>query len=380
MRTLKQYFVILLIVVAVAAGVMMLASGSEHMLWRTEKITRGNIANIVTATGSLAPMELVEVGTRVSGQVDKLYVHINDQVKQGQLLAEIDPALLLSQMEQDEVALETARVNRDQAERDLKRTQYLLAKDYVARVDLEHAEQAYLQAKNSYAAAKTTLERDKVNLNYAKVYSPIDGVIISQEITLGETVAASFQTPTLFKIAGDLARMKIDVSLSEADIGKVKAGLPVTFTVDAFPDRQFTGKVQTVNLNPNNQQGVVTYSVLVGVDNKDKALLPGMTAYVNIMLSEQKEVLRVPTAALRFSPPPEEPSALDRLLHVGLRAPVMMPQADDGGDQHTLYLLRDNRLVPVRVAIGASDDSYVEVSGNNIVEGDTVVIGMVRSH
>lgn len=379
MRTLKSFLAII-IVITVAATAITRAGNGEHPLWRKGRITRGNITNVVTATGSLAPRELVEVGTQVSGQVDKLYVHLNDQVKQGQLLAEIDPALLLAQMEQDEAALETARVNQDQAGRDLKRTKYLLAKDYVAKVDLEHAEQTYLQAKNSYAAAKTTLERDKVNLNYAKIYSPIDGVIISQEITLGQTVASSFQTPTLFKIAGNLARMKINVSLSEADIGKIRAGLPVTFTVDAFSDRQFTGKVQTVSMDPNNQQGVVTYSVLVGVENKDKVLLPGMTAYVNILLSERKDVLRVPTAALHFTPPPEAPSALDRLLQVGRKAPVMVPQADDGGDQRPLYLLRDNRLVLVRVTTGASDDSYVEVSGKDIAEGDTVVIGIERSH
>jgi len=378
MRTLKKMFLVIIIVVTVAAAAITLAGNDEHTLWRTGKITRGTIANVVTATGSLAPMELVEVGTQVSGQVDKLYVHVNDQVKQGQLLAEIDPSLLLAQMEQDEEALETALVNRDQAGRDLKRTKYLLAKDYVAKVDLEHAEQTYLQSRNSYAAAKTTLERDKVKLNYAKVYSPIDGVIISQEITLGQTVAASFQTPTLFKIAGNLARMKINVSLSEADIGKIRTGLPAAFTVDAFPDRQFTGKVQTVSMDPNNQQGVVTYSVIVGVENKDKALLPGMTAYVNILLSERKDVLRVPTAALHFTPPPEAPSDLDRLLHLGLKTPVTVPQADTD-NQHTLYLLRGKRLLPVRVIIGASDDSYVEVSGKDIAEGDTVVTGIVRS-
>jgi HlyD family secretion protein len=373
--------VILLIVIAVAAGAVTLAGSGEHTIWRTAQITRGNIAEVVTATGSLAPLQLVNVGTQVSGQVEKVYVKVNDPVKKAQLLAEIDPSLLAAQVQQDEAALETARVNDEQAQRDLERNRMLLAKDYVAKQDLEHAQQAALTAKNAYAAAKTQLERDKVNLNYAKIYSPIDGVVIAQDITVGETVAASFQTPKIFKIAGDLTKMKIDVSLSESDVGKVKPGLPATFAVDAFPDRQFAGTVQTVKLDPNNQQGVVTYSVIVGVDNKDRLLLPGMTAFVSITLSERKNVLRVPAAALRFTPPPEPVSGIERLLHMGMMRPVAVAAPNTSGKdkQRMLYLLRGDALTPVSVTTGASDDTYVEVSGDGIAEGDTVVTGATRS-
>jgi HlyD family secretion protein len=372
-RFQKAVFLLLLLAVALLIGHLWLGGGGDRISYRTARISRGSIAETVTASGTLNPVQLVNVGTQVSGQVSKVYVHANDQVKAGQLLAEIDPALLEAQVKQDRASLETARVNDEQAERDMKRTRVLLAKDYVAKVDLEHAEQAYLSAKNSYDAAKTQLDRDLVNLNYAKITAPIDGVVISQDVTLGQTVAASFQTPNLFKIAGDLTKMKIDVNLSESDIGRVKAGMPVTFTVGSFPDREFTGKIEVVNLNASNQQGVVTYTVSVAVDNPDRLLLPGMTAAVSITLSERKDVLRVPVAALRFIPPPPPVSGLQRLLHL-TGGPLLLP-APASREKKTLYLLRDDVPVPAPVNTGVTDETYVEVSGEGIAEGDTVITG-----
>lgn len=350
-----------------------LGDKSSRQEFRTAKVTRGDIADVVAATGTLNPAKVVTVGTQVSGQVSKLSVQLNDKVKAGQLLAEIDPTLLLAQIKQDQTSLESARINYEQAARDLKRTRVLLAKDYVAQVDLEHAEQSYVVAKNGYESAKTVVERDEANLNYAKIVAPIDGVVIAKDVELGQTLAASFQTPNLFKIAGNLTQMKIDVNLPEAFISKVKAGMAAKFTVDAFPDREFEGTVSTVDLNPNNQSGGVTYGIEIAVDNPGRELLPGMTAYVNLTVSKKEKVLRVPASALRFVPPAVPVTGWERLL--GKRAPPPVMFAG-GKDSKTIYLLRNDQPTPVSVKTGATDDEYIEVSGNGIGEGDTVIVGV----
>jgi len=371
----KLTAIFLILLIACAAVWLTASDNTENTLYRTATVTRGNIAEVVTANGTLNPLELVSVGTQVSGQISQLYVKLNDEVKKGQLLAEIDPSLLESQLKQTKASLETSRTAFELAGRDLERTRMLVAKDYVARTDLERAEQSYQAAKNSYESAKSAVDKDMVNLGYTKITSPIDGVIISQEVTMGQTMAANFQTPNLFKIAGDLKQMKIDVNFSEADISKVKAGLPVSFTVDAFPDKEFTGKVETVNLNPNNQSGVVTYSVTVAVENPEKLLLPGMTAFVRVILSERKDVLRVPAAALRFAPPKESVSGLSRLFNMGMRQRGGR-NYNNVSDEQSIYLLKNDALVPVAVKTGSTDETYIEISGEGVSEGDTVVVGL----
>lgn len=349
-----------------------------EQIYRTAKVTRGNIAEVVTANGTLNPLEIASVGTQVSGQVSKLHVQVNEEVKKGQLLAEIDPALLLTQLRQSKASLETIRASYELSLRNLQRKRELRKKDYISKVELETEEQSFLATKNSYESAKSLVEKDEVNLGYTKITAPIDGVIISLDVTQGQTLAANFQTPNLLKIAGDLAKMKIDVNFSEADISKVKVGLPVTFTVDAFPDREFSGVVKLVNLNPNNQSGVVTYSVTVEVHNDEKLLLPGMTAFVRVILSEQKDVLRVPVAALRFAPPVENKSGLARLLQFGPRGRGGFGGA--GGNANTtptIHLLRDGQLVAVEVKTGGTDETYMEISGEGVAEGDVVVTGLL---
>lgn len=356
---------------AVAGGALLVGGDPEPQL-RTTKVTRGDIADVVSASGSLGPARVLTVGTQVSGQVSKLTVGPNDEVKAGQLLAEIDPTLLLAQIRQDRTALETARSNFEQAGRDVSRTRMLLAADYVARVDLEHAEQAYRAARNSYDAAKTVVDRDEANLGYTKILAPIDGVILSSDVELGQTLAASLQAPTLFRIAGDLTRMKINASLPEAFISKVKAGMEAKFTVDAFPGREFAGTVATVNLNPTSQGSGVTYSVEVRVDNPGRELLPGMTAYVSLTMSKRENVLRVPAPALRFSPQAESPGGLRRLFARQPGSADAPPVAKEG---KAVYVLRYDRPVRVAVMTGATDDNYVEVSGDGIAEGDAVIVG-----
>jgi HlyD family secretion protein len=378
-KKIKRLVIVVAALALPVAAWMALAGSDENTSYRTALVTKGSIAEVVTANGTLNPTDLISVGTQVSGQISKLYVKLNDEVKKGQLLAEVDPAIPLAQLKQSRANMETSRTAFELAGRNLERARTLVAKEYVPKTELENSQQNYQSAQNAYENAKSQVEKDEVNLSYTKITAPIDGVIISQEVTEGQTMAANFQTPNLFKIAGDLTRMKIDVAFSEADISKIHAGQPVTFTVDAFADREFSGTVQMVNLNPNNQSGVVTYTVTVQVENKDKLLLPGMTAFVRVILSEQKDVLRVPAAALRFSPPAERVSGFSRLFQPNVRGARMggtnKPMSADG-NQQTLYLLKDGTLKPVQVKIGSTDDTYVEVSGEGINEGDTVVTGI----
>lgn len=372
---------IIVTVILLAALVVVWSSfdgGADAPEYRTAKITRGSITEVVTANGALNPVELVTVGTQVSGQISKIYVNLNDEVKKGQLLAEIDPALVEAELKQARTNMETARLSYEQAGRDLERTRVLVKKDFLPKIDLERAEQSFFSARNGYDSSKTTVERAEVNLGYTKIYSPIDGVVIAQEVTAGQTLAANYQTPNLFKIAGDLKKMKIDVSYPESDISKVKAGQSVKFTVDAYPGEAFEGLVDVVNLNPKTEQGVVTYSVTVIVNNEEKKLYPGMTAYVNVTLSEIKDVLRAPPSALRFVPPPEQTGGLKSLFQPNLRGPGLRPpkQAAQEG-KATIYLLKGSSAQPVEVEVGKMDESFVAVSGADIKEGDEVIIGIV---
>lgn len=381
--TRRQNLIVLCLSLAVAGiGFAWLRDDArDGVAYRTEIVTRGDITEVVTATGTLNPVHLVEVGTQVSGKVKKLHVKVNDQIMAGQILAEIDPALLLAQIKQDRAALETARAAYEQAKRDLERVRILLAKDYVAKVDLERAQQTVLFAKNNYESAQATIERGEVNLSYATITSPIDGVVIARDVTEGQTLQAMFHAPTMFKIAGNLAEMQIDFGLSEADIGKVKVGMQATFTVNAFPDKVFSGTVQSVNLSPITQQTVmasaVIYGVTVSVDNEERLLLAGMTAYVSVILSEQKDVLRVPAAALRFIPPVQQVSGLRRLFNPAA-SKLASSAAQGDSNIKTLYVLRSGTAVPLHVSVGANDGSYVAVSGKGIEEGDLVITGIQR--
>jgi HlyD family secretion protein len=374
-RQMKRLAVVALGIAVIGFCATLLTGNAAEPEFRTAKVTLGDITEVVSATGTLNPATVVTVGTQVSGQVSKLYVKLNDKVKTGELLAEIDPTLLLAQIKQDQTSLDIAKINYEQAGRDLERTRKLLAMDYVAKVDLEHAQQAYLTAKNGYDGAKTVIERDQANLNYTKIVSPIDGVIIDKQVDEGQTLAASLQAPTLFKIAGDLTQMKMNVNLPEAQIGKVKAGMPVRFTVDAFPNQEFEGAVTVVNLNPNNQGSGVTYGVEVSVSNPGRQLLPGMTAYVTLIESKQEKVLRVPASCLRFTPPPEHINGFQRLFGKQTAETAIAPV---GKGMKTVYLLRNKRPEPVTVKTGASDDEYTEVTGEGISEGDTVILGMEK--
>jgi HlyD family secretion protein len=332
--------------------------------YRTEPAKIGDVTQTVSANGTLNPVVLVNVGTQVSGTVMKLHVDFNDHVKAGQVLLELDPALLKAQVRLDEAGLSNARASLELAAANETRNKTLWAQDSVAKQALDAAVQARESAQAMVEQAAAQLAKDRTNLDYSVIRSPVSGVVVNRAVDLGQTVAASFQTPTLFQIAQDLSKMQIDSSFAEADVGRIKVGQSVQFTVDAFPDRIFNASVKQVRLNPTTQQNVVTYDVVVGVDNPDQILMPGMTAYVNVQIAERKAVLVVPNAALRFRPPEAAQSVAQRKA-----APRTAVR------EGTVYVLdgREPRAIPVQT--GISNGRVTEIVAGDLKPGDQVVVG-----
>lgn len=331
--------------------------------YMTAAVERGDLVQTVSANGTLNPVVLVSVGSQVSGIVKKLYADFNDQVKAGQILLELDPSLNKAQLAQSMANLASAKASLDLAKANEARNRGLYAKEYVTRQDLDTSIQALKAAEAQVALAAAQVERDRTNLNYTVIRSPVSGVVVSREVDVGQSVAASLQAPVLFKIAQDLSHMQIDSNYAEADVGNIRIGQPATFRVDAFPNRSFHGVVRQVRLNPTTQQNVVTYDVVISVDNPDQVLLPGMTAYVSITVAESKDVLQVPNAALRFHP------AEAVTKKGGGEA------ASGNGQQGTVYVLDHGQLKAVAVSIGITDNRMSEVLSGALKPGDKVVVG-----
>jgi HlyD family secretion protein len=294
-----------IIIIAIAVYFLFFNSDSAEIQYRTEKVSRGDVTIQVRATGTINPMRTVQVGSQVSGIIEKIYVDFNSEVKRGQIIAQIDSTAIYASVKQAEANVERNQAQVNDAKRNLTRTTELFKKDLVSQADLDAAttacESAIAQLKQTQAA----LDQSRVNLRYAIIRAPIDGVVISRDVDVGQTVASSFQTPKLFSIANDLKRMQVEASVDEADIGQITIGQEVTFTVDAYPDEQFGGSVSQVRLSPITVQNVVTYTVIIDVPNLDLKLRPGMTATVSILVNKRENVLRVPTLAIRFQPPQE---------------------------------------------------------------------------
>ena len=270
--------------------------------YRTQAVDRGSIIQRISANGTLNPVTVVNIGTQISGTVIRLHTDFNSTVKKGQVLAELDPSLLKAQIDQSEATRRSMMATWTLARSTLERNQSLRDRGFISDSALDTARKDVDSTSAQIAALKAQIERDKTNLSYSVIRSPIDGIVVDRTIDVGQTVAASFQTPTLFKIARDLTAMQIDTSVSEADIGAIKPAMPVAFTVDAFRDREFSGRVRVIRLNPTTQQNVVTYNVVIDVKNDTGVLLPGMTAQVAIVTQRRDNVLRIPNAALRFKP------------------------------------------------------------------------------
>ncbi len=341
---------------------------SAEERYATAAVEHGQITQTVAANGTLNPVVLVSVGSQVSGIVKALHADFNDRVKAGQVLLELDPTLLRSQLEQSEANVASARAALQLAKANEARMRGLFAKEYVTRQDLDTAVQALESAEAQLDLAKAQVARDRTNLAYTVIRSPVSGVVVSRVVDVGQTVAASFQAPVLFTIAKDLSHMQIDSSYAEADVGNIKVGQQASFRVDAFPNRDFHGVVRQVRLNPTTLQNVVTYDVVISVDNPEQILMPGMTAYVNITVAQRKEALLVPNAGLRFRP--GEAAA-------GKEGETKAERGKDkgeGGQAGTVYLIEKGQPKAVRLTIGITDNHMTEVLSGDIKEGDKVIV------
>jgi HlyD family secretion protein len=360
----------MLAVLLVAAGVAGYFYYQRHhqeapgSLYRTEAVDRGDMVQTVSANGTLNPVTLVSVGTQVSGTVRRLHTDFNQKVKQGQVLLELDDSLYAAQVRQSEANVRNVEALLELARANEARMQNLFAQEYVARLELDQAVQARKSAEAQIAQAQAQLSKDRVNLGYTIIRSPVSGVVVARQVDVGQTVAASFQTPELFKIAQDLSKMQIHSSFAEADVGQIRVGQPANFTVDAFPARKFKAVVYEVRLNPTIQQNVVTYDVVLNVGNPDHILLPGMTAYVSIVLAEKLDVLRVPNTALRYHPAQQDAIKPGKPQHRNKESAT-----------RTLYVLRDGKPVAVPVELGITDNRYTEIVSGALNPGEQIVVG-----
>ncbi len=363
------------------------AAASPEQRYKTHTLGKGDVTQTVSANGTLNPVTLVSVGTQVSGTVKKLHVDFNDQVKAGQILVELDDAIYSAQVRQSDASVASAQASLQLARTSEARMKSLFQQEYVSRQELDQAVQARESAEAQLRLARAQNDRDRANLGYSVIRSPVSGVVVDRSIDVGQTVAASFQTPTLFKIAQDLTQMQIYTTFAEADIGAIRVDQAVRFNVDAFPNRSFRGKVKQVRLNPTTQQNVVTYNVVVAVENPDQTLLPGMTAYVSIAVSQKKNVLLVPNTALRFKPAGNDKGEKngEKAGSEGARqgSGGRPGQQGPGGDKRakrdagsgTVYVLENNQLKPVKTGTGITDARFTEVAGGDLKEGDKVITG-----
>jgi HlyD family secretion protein len=376
MNNLRRYLgrtaiAFLLLAIGVAA-VLLWQKWREQPIeerYQLEAVSVGDVTQTVTANGTVNPVGLVNVGTQVSGTVKRIHADFNTRVQAGQVLAELDPTTLRATVEQSAGELASAEATLRLTQQEEARMRELHAQEYVSRQELEKAVQAREAAQAQVRTARGKLSRDRANLSFAVIRSPVSGVVVSREVDVGQTVAASFQTPTLFKIARDLSRMQIDSNVAEADIGKVEMGQPVRFSVDAYPERRFEGRVRQIRLAPLTQQNVVTYNVVVEVANPDLALMPGMTAYLSIVTDQAQDAVLVPNAALRFRPS-ETTAGGGEAAAAGNSTRRRETRTADAA----VYMLRGEALTRLPVRTGITDGRSTVVTGGELKAGDRVVV------
>ncbi len=406
---------ILIVTTVIVLGLTVFnGNNGNELKYKTEAVDRGDIEALVVTTGSLNPVTIVDVGAQVSGKIEKLYVDFNSQVKEEQILVKLDQSQVLTRIRQNEAnylsrqaSLEKSKVSCDNLKKKLGRALNLFEKDLISFEDKETIETQYLNAKSDIKSAEASLEQansqletSKVDLTYTIIKSPIDGVVINRNINEGQTVAASFQAPVLFQIANDLSKMQVECSVDEADIGKVKEGQKVRFTVDAFPNEKFNGEVRQVRYSPEIVQNVVTYTTIVEVDNPEMKLRPGMTATVSIVTGEAINALRVPNTALRFNPSlsPEEMRELMASMRGGMggsRRDSQSPNEQRARPQHKSsgmgafgmrgaqmrnvgriwYQDENGKLKLAFIRTGVTDNSYTEIVSGSLKEKQLVVTG-----
>lgn len=369
-RSFSPWLIFLLFAaVAAAAWGYLRKNGERESPFLTDQVSRGDIVESVSANGTLNPVILVSVGTQVSGTAIRVHADFNDSVQENQVLVELDPAAYEARVRQARAALESSQASLDLARANEARSRDLFEKGYVARQDLDQTRQALKSAAAQVEQSRAGLADAEVDLRNSVIRSPVAGTVVARTVEEGQTVAASFQTPELFKIAGDLKKMLIHTTFAEADIGRIVPGQPTRFTVDAFPDRSFHGTVRQVRLNPTTTQNVVTYDVVVDVDNEDLSLLPGMTAYVTVELSRLEDVLRVPNSALRYRP--ANAAGADAAGAPGRRRGKRDPDVAE----RAIYLLNAGQVQAVMVTPTRTDGRYTAIESTQLQEGQTVVVG-----
>lgn len=345
------------------AVLSMVACGKKtEVKYESSKVSKQNISTSITATGTIEPVTEVEVGTQVSGIIDKIYVDYNSVVKKGQLIAELDKTNLLSELSSAKSNMESAKSNMEYQKSNYNRYKELYSKGLVSADDYENAQLSYKQASEEYAIQKESVSKAQTNLGYAIITSPIDGIVLSKEVEEGQTVAAAMETPTLFIIAQDLTDMQVIADVDEADIGGVKEGQRVTFTVDAFPDDLFEGKVTQVRQEATEESNVVTYEVVISAPNDDLKLKPGLTANVTIFTNERDGVLAVPSKALRFAPN-------ENLLAEG-------ESITDCEGKDKVWMREGSNFKAVPVKIGVTNGIYTEII-SGLKEGDAVLTDFI---
>lgn len=334
--------------------------------YRQQVLTLGDVTQVVSATGTLNPVRVVSVGTQVSGTVKKLYVDFNDQVRQGQVLLELDTDLMQARLQQSQAAFNSAAAKLKLAQAKAERLRDLFRQQYISRQELDEAEADLAASQAQAAQSRAQVQSDTINVANTVIRSPVSGIVIDRSVDQGQTVAASFQTPTLIKIAQDLSQMQINASFSEADLGRLKVGQAASFRVDAFPGESYQGTVRQIRLNPTTQQNVVTYDVIIDVANPELKLLPGMTAYVDIALDQRQNVLLAPNAALRFRPTAGKDA----------KSAASTPKKKGKGERGLahVYVLEQGQPREIKFKAGISDGKYTEVLGKELKEGMSVIV------
>jgi HlyD family secretion protein len=379
---------VVVVLIALAFVFKACSSKEQKITAETVKVKKGSVSTIVTATGTINAIKSITVGTQVSGEIKKIYVDYNSQVKAGELLAELDLKPLTTALNIAGASLDDAKAENTYRDANYKRIKALFDKKLVSEADYDEAVYNFETAKAALNTAQLNYDKAKINLGYASIYSPIDGVVLSVAVEEGQTVAASYSTPTLFTIVKDLTKMQVEASIDEADIGQVKDGQRVEFTVDAYSEKRFEGKVTQIRLEPTTTSNVVTYTVIVEAPNPDKKLMPGMTASIKIYTEEANDVLTVSSKALHFTPdsatlvaymksnnmkpgtPPTE-EQMDKKME----GPAPAAEADDAESHKMVWIKTQTDVHPVPITVGIDNDIDAQVI-SGLKEGDEVIISM----
>ncbi len=357
-----KWWSLIVVIILLTVGIWwFFATRAEKVEYVTVNITRGDLRHVVTATGEINPVNTVSVGSQVSGTIENIYVDYNSHVNKGDLLLTIEPSVLQASVDEAQASLESAKSQLNLSKNDYERNKTLYDSGYIARAEMEQSQTNYEQAVQSVKRAQSQYDRAVTNLSYATITSPVEGTVISRKVDKGQTVAASFQTPDLFEIAEDLSKMQIETAVSEADIGVIKEGQNVTFTVDAYPTKKFNGVVRQVRLSPTTTSNVVVYTVVIDVDNSDLELMPGMTAFVTILISEARDIWKSQNSAF----------LVRNFKNIIPNAP------DDIKPEDHMAIMRGKDVVYITYEKGLVTATETQIISDELKAGDKVIVGRV---